>query len=217
MILTWWLMPCHQEISGWGISAFWDAMPSVNDKVVPKSSPGSLSPDPLDAGNCWKLSHNYPAWDMVKLVGQGRGYCCHSSNWWGRRPRRDLLKEKVEWSRPCSLTKVDKEPREAGASSEWDSPATNLSQRRQVSFTLEEGSRIQSYGGGPAGTQRLSKVHGLAGTQTVSSDQRVSLHFLTPWILTEEAFPREVEGPAGDGVRRQWTNSSPDYLHGYKH
>lgn len=112
MILTWWLMPYHQEISGWGISAFWDAMPSVNDKVVPKSSPGSLSPDPLDAGNCWKLSHNYPAWDMVKLVGQGRGYCCHSSNWWGRHPRRDLLKEKVEWSRPCSLTKVDKEPRE---------------------------------------------------------------------------------------------------------
>lgn len=112
MILTWWLMPCHQEISGWGISAFWDAMPSVNDKVVPKGSPGSLSPYPLDAGNCWKLSHNYPASDMVKLVGQGRGYCCHSSNWWGRRPRRDPLKEEVERSRPCSLTKVDKEPRE---------------------------------------------------------------------------------------------------------
>lgn len=33
------------------------------------------------------------------------------------------------------------------------------------------------------------------------------------YLLTEGAFTREVEGPAGGGVRRLWTNSSLDYPH----
>ena len=38
---------------------------------------------------------------------------------------------------------------------------------------------------------------GSADTRRVTSDQRVSLQFLAPCLLTEEVLTKEIEGPAG--------------------
>lgn len=158
-------MPHRQEAPGQGACPLWDSVASLNSSVVSKGQP--WLPQPPCLLGCKELLKT-----SLELPGLRHGEA--------NGPRKEVLgvllleqllvrqesplKKQVKWSRPSSLTRVDKEltKRQAqslkeivqqpgwGRSSSWASPWRQV----QESRALREG---------PAGAKRVSKVHGLAG------------------------------------------------------